>query len=338
MVGFARVLEQPLVELPEPPELAAPKFGSVLTLHAAALAALLDENIGADGAHQDPMTRLRNHEHRYWAQSAAGRDQTRLHIVAAVATLYGAETVEQARTLLATLPQFTDAGQDTIDSYLDWMQKYYPGHRILNSIEPQRLGEDHLAATIAIYSDLITAPASVASEQQIRRASIVLCRTAVRHPDSTRAIDDLLMVDPDRMLIVAWDALSACADGRPLREAMKSRFRSARPDTLARLYGQITVAGPSVVPLIPELSQAMLSRAVPNAQPVKGEPMYEFAQVCNNLSKTLAEEFGNIFAANATIPERESDHQTPKSKFFDPEIATLLKTILEWRHRLPPFQ
>jgi hypothetical protein len=335
---FADILGQEAPNLPEPVELTASRFGSVLALHAAALAALLDESIGADGANQDPMTRLRNHEYRFWARSAAGLDQTRLHIVAAAATLYGAETQEQARTLLGTLPQLADASQDTIDAYLDWMQKHYPGRRALSPIEPRRIGEDHLAATIAIHSDLVTAPASVATEQQIMSALIALCHTTVRHSRSRQGIEDLLAVDPDRMLLVAWNALSGCADGRPLREAMTARFSSARTDTLARLYEQVPVAGPSVVPLVAELNRAMLNRVVPNAQPTKGEPLYDFAQVCNNLSKTLSDEFSNIFATRNSMPEGESEHQIHESRLFGPEAVELIKAMLSWRDRSPPGQ
>ncbi len=335
--GFANILGQPLPDLPQPAELAEPRFGSVLTLHATALVALLDEDIAPGGADQDPMIRLRNHEYRYWARYAAGLDQGRLHIAVAAATLYGGETPEQARTLLAALPWFADASQEVIDSHLDWMRKYYPGRHTLNPIEPRRIGEDHLAAIMTIHSDLVTAPASVAAEQQISRALGTLCQTVARHPDSAHAIDDLLAIDPDRLLFVALDVLLNCDDGRPMIEAMEAHFSSAHADTLINLY-KMSAAEPSAIPLLPGLTQAMTNKAAPNMYPTEGEPMYEFAQFCKNLSETLIGEFGNIFAARNITSEGEFEHQPPKSKFFEPDVIVLLKAMLSLRDRMPPSQ
>lgn len=333
---FAEALDRPVPGLTPQAELAEPKFGSTLLLHASALAALLDESGTTDGGDQDAMTRLRQHEYRYWARFAAELDQTRLHVTAAAATLYGAPTPEQARTLLAALPQFTGAGQDTIDAYLNWMTTNYPGRQALNPVEPRRIGEDHLAVTMAGHPDFVTAPARVATDHQLSRAFVTLSRTALRHPNTAQAIDDLLSIDPDRLLVMALNALRRCDDGRPLVEAIKARFKSVRPGTLINFFDQMYAAGPSVFPLLYELSQAIVSKAAPNTQPAAGEPLHKFAQVVNNLTKTVVEDFGSAFTSRDTTSEDESGQRPTTSGIFDPNAMALLKEMWFWRDRFPP--
>ncbi|MGH3937925.1 MAG: TIR domain-containing protein [Pseudonocardiaceae bacterium] len=336
--AFATELGDPAPELAPPANLSAPRFGSVLDVHAVALAGLLDHVAAGNSVetNQDSLARLRNHEYRCWARTASDLDQARVHIVVAAATLYGAETETQARSLLSSLPLFANADQDEIEPYLGWMRKSYPGRYALNPIELGRLGEDHLASIISTHSDLVTGPAKVVSEHQIGRAFAVLCRTAVRHSVAVSAISDLLAIDPDQLLPLAMRALHGCENGKPLVDAMKLRLKDAHPNTLLAFFDQMHAVGPSVFPLLYELGQAVVGKAAPNVQMSEHEPIHKFAQGLNTVVEKLVNEFSNSFATRDGTSEEGTASQSKESRIFQPDAMALLREMLFWRGKFPP--
>lgn len=338
MRAFAAELGDPAPDPAPPTSLAAPRRESVLEVHAAALARVLDHVTAAhsDDTDQDPMTRLRHHEYRHWARTAGELDQARVHLMVAAVTLYGAETEPQARSLLSALPLFAGADQGDIESYLGWLRKSYPGQYVVNPIEPGGIGEDHLAAMLSVHPDLVTAPAAVVGEHQIGRAFAVLCRTAVRHPGMAGALSDLLAIDPDRLLPVAMSVLPGCDNGQPLVAAMKPRFKDASPSTFMAFFDQMYAAGPSVFPLLYDLSQAVVGRAAPNMKLDESDPGHKLAQGINAAVEKLVTDFSGAFAPRDVASDGKTGPQSKEGWIFEPDAMALLREMLLWKNKFPP--
>ncbi|MGH3938623.1 MAG: tetratricopeptide repeat protein [Pseudonocardiaceae bacterium] len=175
------------------------RYDRMLDVHAAALAAVLDE-LSTDPMPRraDPLRRVLDHEERYWRSSASNHGlpdrPERLRRLVAAATLVGADSPTAARSVLRALDLFDGPG--VVADYRAWLAQMYPGPAALNPLRPDRLGEDLITATLSSdYPELTKDLAGVIDENQLVRALTVLARAARRHPVVRGAMIDLLSAD-----------------------------------------------------------------------------------------------------------------------------------------------
>lgn len=98
--------------------------------------------------------------------------------VVAAATLFTAATGTQAVSLLGGLPALQDEKHDVIARFARWMADLYPGPLALNPLRPDRLGEDHVAATLVLEPRLACISPARLDDSQLGQAVTVLSRAA----------------------------------------------------------------------------------------------------------------------------------------------------------------
>ncbi|MFJ9892597.1 tetratricopeptide repeat protein [Streptomyces sp. NPDC091280] len=342
--AFAARLERPAPVSAVPDGLGSARYDRVLDVHAAALAALLDEAAADDArdavpvpgpggvpARRDPLLRVLDHERRHWAATAVpyelpGPGSLRYDQVVAAATLFTARGTEEARTLFGALPTFDGAGRDTVERHLRWFYALYPGPDALNPLRPDRLGEDLVAGTLLDQPEFVEWAAPVVGEVQVTRALTVLGRAAPRHPHVGRAMTALLDADPAARL--------------PLAIAVATQLQDT---TLVGVLGEVSdkAAGPgfdlaeSVLGHLPDSSLALAAfmvvstRAALEAERREERPDAEtLAQLTHNLSLRLTavnqHDTALVHAAEAVeIYARLAD----EDEEFAPELGSALNTL-----------
>lgn len=197
-----------------PSDLPAERYDRALDVHAAALAALLDEDGTADGTEgsgtpaRDPVARVLAHERRYWARTLAvhllpPKPSEHADALVAAATLFGADSDDGALRLLATVPTFADASATTLRAHLRWAAAILPGGPGLNPLRPDRLGEDHVAFALETMPELADDPVGAVGavdDSQLLRALTVLGRAAARHDGAAKAVARMIASDATRMM------------------------------------------------------------------------------------------------------------------------------------------
>jgi tetratricopeptide (TPR) repeat protein len=234
-----------------PPDLESDRYGRALDVHAAALAGLLDAQAeredrepGSD-PRLDPIARVLHHERRYWLRTTGIHElvdpsRSRLDAVVAIGTLYGPKTNAQAAELLRAVSAFDGERPGVVHRYVGWSRDLYPGTGVLNGLQPDRLGEDHVAAVLAEDPAIAVAPLSIVEDDQLRRALTVLGRGAPRH----RLIQPLLAViaaaGPDRFIGLAIEVAPRLEDPRALAAVLRDTFAAnPSPERTAWVLGQL---------------------------------------------------------------------------------------------------
>ncbi|MEV6806247.1 trypsin-like peptidase domain-containing protein [Streptomyces sp. NPDC051132] len=203
--AFADHVGMDSATVPPPPGLDETRYGLTLTLHMAALAALLDaaDDGGKPDPHptrRDPAVRVLDHERRYWRRAAAALDLDLgteiLDQVVAVATLYAPGDRDAANRLLAHLGDLGDQPQLVRSRCLAWAAQLHPGDRPLPPLQPDLLGEEHVARVLRQTPEVVEALAPVAKEDEVRQALRVLGRAAPRHDHLVPPLTRLVHRDP----------------------------------------------------------------------------------------------------------------------------------------------
>jgi tetratricopeptide (TPR) repeat protein len=214
--AFAARLGRSTTLISRPANLDSVRYDRALDVHAAALAALLDQALVDQAlldqvplgqpaaepmpARGDPVLRVLDHERRHWAGTTAlyalpDPHDARLGQVVSAATLFGAKDAAGAQALLTALPTLDGMGHDAADRYRRWLAALYPGAAALNPLRPDRLGEDLVATTLRECPGLGAAVAPVIDETQLTQALTVLARAAPRHPHVQQTMTALLTRD-----------------------------------------------------------------------------------------------------------------------------------------------
>ncbi len=246
--AFARRRNASTAAVAVPSDLDHPRYDNTLDIHASALASLLDqlEPDGRGPAWRDPVWRVLRHEHIYWERTTGAYElvdphRDRLDQVVAAATLCGAPDRNAAQLLLATLPTFAGQAPDVVERFLRWCRDLYPGAGMLNGMRPDRLGEDHVAATLDRNPALATAAVTAASGEQASQALTVLARAVARHEQLAEVIERVLRGDPERLLSLGIRVATQLADSRILAAALTSvATESDSFPFLDRLVGQVS--------------------------------------------------------------------------------------------------
>jgi tetratricopeptide (TPR) repeat protein len=273
---------------PPPPDLDRASYGLTLTLHMTALALLLDgaEHRDPRPAWRDPAVRILDHERRYWRRTAAAcglsaLDRETLGHVVAAATLCSAQDGESAMRLLVALPDLADQPQSLMRRCVRWADALHPGAGTLNPLQPDRLGEDHIAEVLDSTPELAAALVSVADDHQQRRAMTTLARCALRYPHAALSLRRLLIDDPDRLLVPAMAAATQARDPQPLAEAIGAALPLLTdPLTLVRLSELLPVQSITLTGLAVQVDKALLGlsrRVLADNDPARGAGMVNLA-------------------------------------------------------------
>lgn len=241
--------------VPAPADLEHERYERPLDVHAAALASLLDhpQDRLATPGWRDPIEHILRHERRYWtaaAQKAAlpSTDPERLDQIAAAATLFGAGDDDQAMALLRTLPRLAGKADADILDYLSWYQSMYPGPPGLNPLQPDRLGEEHVAATVQRDPQTLHRPATTVDTAQLSQALTVLGRAAPRHERLTGTLSALFDQEPDHRARLGLAVLSRLPDPAALVQAMRGVVGKVELATLDELIDTMDgMPNPSLV-------------------------------------------------------------------------------------------
>ena len=332
LVAFAIQRGQPVPEHASPSDLGSAGYDRALDVHAAALAALLDASAGEPTPiRRDPVLRVLDHERRHWSSTAAPYDvpdphALRLDQVVAAATLFGADGVTAARTLLTTLPTFDREGLDVVDRYRRWLAAVYPGAAALNPLRPDRLGEDLIAATLDEQAEMVAAVAAVLDEEQLTRALTVLGRAAPRHPNVGQAMTTLLDADPPNRIPVAMWVATQLPDGAALVEVL-ARVGDITDD----VETQETILGN-----LPERSLALAAFAVVRTRAAlehtlrrSDSDLMEVARLRHDLSLRLDEigEYDQALAAISQVVEYFRTEVSGGSRHLETDLAMALNTL-----------
>ncbi|MDY7104816.1 MAG: tetratricopeptide repeat protein, partial [Actinomycetota bacterium] len=126
---------------------------------------------------------LVEHESRYWA-GLDGSDELKRRVVA-TATLFGAESEDEATDLLRLVPGLADAtGERRRELALACHRLYHQaGGAWLGGIEPDRVGEHLVATALVDRPEVLTAALGTDRPTiSLRRALVLLSRATVDHP------------------------------------------------------------------------------------------------------------------------------------------------------------
>nr|WP_239144683.1 tetratricopeptide repeat protein [Streptomyces sp. SID14515] len=191
--SFAQALELPGLSPPAPDDLAAPSYASPLTLHMAALAAVVAAG-NDDGRPGDISRYLLLHEQRRWNAST---DADTMRALVALATLVGPFATRNSARELLIAAGVTD-GQAEANRALTAHRLLYPGDQHLVPLRPDRFAEDFLGWYLGRddeFADdlaMLLLGGEVLRDGDVRQALLVLANAA-RH----EAVRDLL----DRVII-----------------------------------------------------------------------------------------------------------------------------------------
>lgn len=141
------------------------------------------------------------HRERAWAGQLPDVDPALLRWTAAAATLAGAGTLQQAHALIALLPALAGVDARPLrERLIRWWADAVPGPRLLNPVQPDRLGDHLAAATLvqlqdssagAVLDGLVRLP----SVDQLGTALELLGRLRARRPDLAEPIDAMVLRD-----------------------------------------------------------------------------------------------------------------------------------------------
>lgn len=176
---------------------------TVLAVHIAALAALLRHGLPQQAPTQDgpPEQVLLAHETRYWQDTARAADleipKKILPKLVAVASLYAATDDQEARSVLAQLPETSVLAADDRARTADWLHTLYPdSSSYWGMLQPDLLAE-HLVGQILAWDekafDVVLAAADPASAVH---ALLVLSRAALGRQLVTRVTTRLVREYP----------------------------------------------------------------------------------------------------------------------------------------------
>jgi tetratricopeptide (TPR) repeat protein len=183
------------------PDLSEPLFANALFLHIAALSSLAGRDVvGLEGRQlrEDLLVSTLKREARYWRNTARASglegalDDRVLRRCVAVATLAGADREAEAAVALEAVPDLVGEGQAALRRRAaNWLRNLYPGDRFLRPLEPDRLGEAHVAAVLNDVPELVPELLTRCPEQE-KAILTILTRTAREYDSAAHALREVL--------------------------------------------------------------------------------------------------------------------------------------------------
>ncbi|MGH3392536.1 MAG: trypsin-like peptidase domain-containing protein [Actinomadura sp.] len=162
-------------------DLSADRYASPLEVLFEALDSALAEEPPARGRLRAPVERVLEHERKYWERTGPQFAPDIRESAAALSSLAGAATDEEAHGLLEVLPALHGSGAyDERRRLIDWLAKLYSGPNVLNAVRPDRLGEELISQVVRDRPDggqsLLEALLRLPSDSQVAQCLVVLAR------------------------------------------------------------------------------------------------------------------------------------------------------------------
>jgi tetratricopeptide (TPR) repeat protein len=321
------------LSVPPPLDLDHDRYGSPLTLHLAALTALLEVRQPLAGARASSSAEetLLGHEERYWISTARNEQLNLtppvLRAVVAAGTLCGADSYDDVAALARVVPGIGDLTQDQLHRLDTWFSSLYPpdaGQR-WGGLQPDRIAEYLIAATLPARPGLLANLVGTTESTRLHRVLTILARAmannAVNDADTTALaaqVRDALAGDLLEAGPIAAQVITETADPRPMLSALQTVARDADQLTLRRLVRAVpgsTVALAEIsaewhTRLIGEMRAELHARHGPTA--VTSDLAGELTTLCRRLSA-----IGRRDEALSAITEAVDIYQTMAAKHPD---------------------
>ncbi|GAB2969055.1 hypothetical protein GCM10027184_17620 [Saccharothrix stipae] len=211
----------------------------VLGIHMDALAALLTAaEPGTTG--ESSMDTLLLHEEKYWKRMATARgfvaDKHTLADAVAVSTLFAVTTQPEALALVAAMPGLRDLPEDRRTAAVHWLAGTLPSSEgFWGTLQPDRLGEHHVARVLNGRAELITPLVDVASTVHMEHAFTVLCRAAVDAGHLNAVIEAVIDESPRTTGPAALSVAVQSENPAPLLAGIRRVVERADTDLLSTL-------------------------------------------------------------------------------------------------------
>ncbi|GCB45917.1 serine protease [Streptomyces sp. NL15-2K] len=284
--------------------------GSALDLHMRALLDLLTaadrqvagraqprEERGAQARVElDVQAQLLGHEQRYWKRTAGswpkldGLDQDVLADAVAVATLTRAADPERATELLSLVPGLA---QERVAAAAEWLHELYPPveSSYWGALEPDLLGEYHVALRIRDNNDLLTGLLPHLRGREAERALTVLARATAQAgcpcPDLDRKVERLIVAHPAALAVPAAVVAGRSENPGFLLDAL--RLLTARRDLPLDLLENLHAAVPDRSRLLGEqaleLARQLVKAHRHRARLARGVPAFAPAHIRAGLAR-----------------------------------------------------
>ncbi|MFJ2828537.1 tetratricopeptide repeat protein [Streptomyces sp. NPDC087263] len=282
--------------LPAPADLHDHRYDNILTLHMAALIALLQHGPRPvdTPAGTPPERTLLKHEERFWEASAKtpayelDLPTSTLGVVVAVAALCGAGTRDEALKVLTPLPGLPTHQTATA---AEWLASLYPpdGDRFWGSLQPDRIAE-YLVSYAVVNSDIPLAElVSRAAPGQQAQLIIVLARAATAHFNADRATDstDVLNALDTALTAVSLDyhAVKTAAAALPYPSRITAPLSLRLTSALTQVQRQLAADSSAYEPaLAVTLNNYGTWLAEMGRHPEALAATYEAVEICHRLA------------------------------------------------------
>ncbi|WP_345636772.1 tetratricopeptide repeat protein [Rugosimonospora acidiphila] len=219
-----------------PAELETSRFATVLAVQMGALASLLETAYPSVDKGRAEEVLLR-HESRYWTTTATTGKVTlspvTLPVVVAAAAVFGADTRDQAATIVEHLPGTRDQSEDQRAAIVRWLARLYPTDGgWWGALTPDVLAEYHITQILAEQPHLFDQAAGHADQGQWERALTVLTRAAATRPQLTPVLVGLIGLHSTLSLPIAIAVATEAADPQPVLQAIATTLGHIGEDDL----------------------------------------------------------------------------------------------------------
>ncbi len=300
--------------MPVVPDLRQDRYEAALDVLFEALDAALGLCGRDTGSQGSPAERVLAHEQKHWqvtAPAAYRSDPDLLRLCAALATLAGADTREEADALLSVPARL--AGPEAAGVRHDlvrWLSSMYDGPAALNPVRPDRLGEELVRRVLADQDDggqaILGAVLALRSDGQVERSLDLLAR---------------LTADP-RIAEVAAAVLAAGHAELVTRRENQARGTSELPGRISMLASlarvHIAVLIESTVAALPLDAQVELS--------ISSDRLGDLARDCGYSLHAQA-----IFEGALAIDRRKADAE-PGNTTYRRDLSVSYERLADLAH------
>ncbi|AEM88595.1 tetratricopeptide repeat protein [Streptomyces violaceusniger] len=326
-----------------PDGLNRPGLDTALTLHMTALADLLDTTTTTAATADAPTVedRLLVHERRYWTTTATAHHlhprltTATLTDALAAAHLLGADTHDQADTLLRHVPALADQTTDRIHAVRRWIAALYPAPtpaQPWGTLQPDRLTEHFTGRHLLHNPTLAHHLAPTATEPQAARLLTLYSRAAA-HPALCQLGPHLTTLCTDHAPTLAAPALDVATQTetpQPLIDALNhiTDNPTTPPAHLQYLAERLPHTSYNLAPYAAHLTQHLTEHHRTHAH---RDPTHlpDFASSLNDLSNRLGD-LGRWEEALKAIEEAVEIRRglaRDRPDAFRPELAMSLNNL-----------
>lgn len=267
------------------------RYGQILAVHMAALAALLQAGLAPADAGRDHLDEqvLLDHELRYWqrAASAYRLDLTArsLEQAVAAAALTGALTDADANLVCRQVPGIRDLREDDRSAVASWLHGLYPSADGAHwgTLQPDRLAE-YLIGTVTSRSvRFLDEFLPGLPDRLLDRPMTVLGRTWAHQAHVARQVHDVITEHPAELAVAAARATSQIQNVKPVADALNHVLEYGEPSyaLAAELFLVIPPGNPLMAPMAVNIGTSLATAMMNHAE--RNPPLPMFGRILSEL-------------------------------------------------------